>query len=95
MPVDSLIRPIFKKQCSRIISALEPKIESEYVIVTVPSHFFQNLSPSLFYGMEFRVPYQVEEYLEYRYGEDWRIPRKDYIYYEEDGAIAKNQIPMR
>jgi len=87
----SLILPnILKKQCYRIIRSVEPKIGSEYVTVAVPSHYFQNLSTSMFYGMEFRVPSPVEKYLEYRYGEDWRIPRKDYIYYEEDGAIAKN-----
>jgi hypothetical protein len=39
--------------------------------------------------MEFKVPSPVEKYLEYRYGKDWRTPKKDYIYYKEDGAIAR------
>ena len=80
---------ILKKQCTRVISVLEPKIGSEIIKVVVPSHYFQNLETIPFYEMEFSAPSPVEKYLEYRYGEDWRIPKKDYIYYEEDGAIKK------
>ena len=39
--------------------------------------------------MEFKVPANAEEYLTYRYGKDWRIPNKDYVYYRDDGAIVK------
>jgi hypothetical protein len=38
--------------------------------------------------MKFRVPAETEEYLSYRYGKDWRTPKKDYIFYEDDGAIC-------
>ena len=55
--------------------------------IEIPNRFFTDLSTITFYGMEFKVPSPVEEYLEYRYGKDWRTPKRDYIYYKDDGAI--------
>jgi phosphorylcholine metabolism protein LicD len=60
------------------------------VVFEVPSHYFKNLSTIKYYGLEFKVPSTTEEYLTYRYGPDWKIPKKDYIYYEEDGAIRRS-----
>lgn len=42
----------------------------------------------MFYGMEFKVPAETEEYLAYRYGKNWRTPKRDYVYYKDDGAIT-------
>ena len=53
----------------------------------VPSDYFKNLSTMNFYGMEFKIPAKTEEYLTYRYGKDWRIPRTDWITIRDDGAI--------
>jgi len=55
------------------------------IFVVVPKHFFEKLGCLEFYGMEFNVPSDVEDYLAYRYG-DWKVPVKDYVYYREDGA---------
>ncbi len=68
---------------------IEPKLGSKYVKVAVPENYFLKLSKIMFYGMEFKVPTKTEEYLAFRYGSDWRIEKKDYIFYEEDGAIAE------
>jgi hypothetical protein len=57
------------------------------ISIIVPSQYFTILHTTRFYGMEFKVPSETEEYLTYRYGKDWRIPKKDYLYYKEDGAI--------
>ena len=57
------------------------------ILVVIPSHYFKNLSTIEFYGMEFRVPTKTEEYLAYRYGKDWKVPKKDYTFCEDDGAI--------
>jgi len=65
------------------------KKNSNVIQLVIPSHYFKNLSKINFYGMEFKIPVQIEEYLSYRYGKKWRIPKKDYVYYEEDGAIIK------
>lgn len=62
----------------------------KYLLLSIPSHHFKNLSTINFYGMEFRIPGRTEEYLEYKYGKNWKIPKRDWIYYKEDGAIFKN-----
>jgi len=40
--------------------------------------------------MIFKTPAPREEYLEYKYGKNWKIPKQDYIFYREDGSITKN-----
>ena len=37
--------------------------------------------------MKFKVPSDPEGYLAYRYGMDWKVPKKEYVYYKDDGAI--------
>ena len=61
------------------------------LVFEVPSHYFKNRSTIKYYGMEFKVPAPMEDYLAYRYGKDWKIPKRDYINYEADGAIVKNE----
>jgi len=58
--------------------------------VVVPKHYFENLSTVSFYGMQFHVPFETEEYLEYRYGKNWKTPMKNWVYYKDDGAINLN-----
>ena len=33
------------------------------------------------------VPIETEEYLSYRYGEDWNISKRDWIISKDNGAI--------
>ncbi len=66
------------------------KIEYTYgkrFVWVVPADYFFYLSTMKFYGMEFKIPAKTEEYLIYRYGEDWRIPKKDWITGRDDGAV--------
>lgn len=55
----------------------------------VPIEYFQTLKEITFYDKSFKIPSDVECYLAYRYGEDWRIPRKVWKTEEEDGAVLK------
>lgn len=93
IPITKIIAKFFSKIPLKIRLKLVPILEnfhekhSSKAIVSVPARYFKNLSTINFYGMEFNVPSPVEEYLEFRYGEDWRIPKKDYVYYRDDGAI--------
>lgn len=48
----------------------------EFRVIVVPKHFFERLNNIEFYGMGFNIPSDVEDYLAYRYGEDWRVPKK-------------------
>ena len=61
----------------------------KYLFLEIPSNYFKDLSRMKFYGMEFNTPSKAEEYLEYKYGKEWRTPQKKWIYYTDDGAIAK------
>ena len=56
----------------------------------MPDRYFANLGSIKFYDMEFKVPADAKEYLAYRYGEDWHIPRKEWGGYDEDGVIVKD-----
>ncbi|PKP62183.1 hypothetical protein CVT91_00255 [Candidatus Atribacteria bacterium HGW-Atribacteria-1] len=56
----------------------------------VPSKYFTNLLTRNFYGMDFKVPAFTEEYLIYRYGENWRIPKKEWITARDDGSVIRS-----
>lgn len=72
--VERLLFPIYNKGC--LIRVIE-----------VPIKFFKNLSSIKFHGMIFKAPSDIEEYIEYRYGKNWRQPNENYVYYRDDGAI--------
>ena len=62
-----------KRQWIKVLNILFEKIGCRHarrVEVSVPSHYFTNLSAITFYGMEFKVPSKTEEYLAYKYGKD-------------------------
>ena len=71
----------------KVIYFFDKKISSSYIYSEVPIHFFNDFKTIKFYGMEFKVPAKTEKYLEFRYGKDWRIPRKDYIFQTDDCTI--------
>lgn len=56
----------------------------------IPHHYFASFKKINFYGMEFNVPSPVEKYLEYRYGKDWMIPKRDWVYHRDDGATSSS-----
>ncbi|MFC1480300.1 LicD family protein [Candidatus Omnitrophota bacterium] len=66
----------------------------EQTIWLVPAEYFTNLTTIDFYGMKIKAPAKTEEYLSYRYGKDWRVPRKDWVTARDDGAVfpARNYV---
>ena len=64
----------------------------EYFIEEVPAKYFIELSNIKFYDFKVKAPSDKEGYLEHKYGEDWMIPKKDYIYYED--SKAKKEMPV-
>lgn len=60
------------------------------VPIVIPKRYFEKLSTIQFYGMKFNTPSNVEEYLEYRYGGNWKIPTKKWIFWKDDGSINLN-----
>ena len=79
--------PSLRSQLAKIVWIMYEKIG--FVIhLAIPSYYFKNLSTILFYETEFKVPSKKEEYLFFRYGKNWKIPKKNYTYWKEDGAIC-------
>lgn len=60
------------------------KIKSGYGKTRIPAKFYLELRDLEFYGATFKVPYDTEEYLEFVYGPDWRIPIKDWNFHDEN-----------
>ncbi len=76
-----------RKQLAQIAMAVYKKIGVKDVSWVIPSDYFMNLSTIKFYGMEFKVPNKIEEYLAYRYGEDWKTPKRNWRTNTDDGAV--------
>ena len=83
-----LTPPFLRILLVRTGTAVYKKIGSKDVSWVVPNHYFSNLSTVTFYGMEFKVPAEIEAYVAFRYGEDWRTPKKDWLTEKDDGAVA-------
>lgn len=54
----------------------------------VPKHLIEEVEIVRFRGVEVYVPARPEQHLLFRFGDDWKIPRRDYDTFKEDGAIA-------
>ena len=83
-------RKPFSKLVWQILQALKEK-GLEYFLVIVPKHYFEKLGTIKFYQVMFSIPSDVEGYLEYRYGKDWKTPKKDWKWWNEDGAVSKKR----
>ena len=59
----------------------------EYHVKVIPKHFYENLDVITFYGMKFNTPSPVEDYLAFRYGEDWLKPKPNWNHLSEDGSV--------
>ncbi len=57
-----------------------------YIPLVVPKHYYEKLGSTHLYDMEFRTPSSVEKYLALKYGDDWKKPKKEWIYWRDDGA---------
>jgi hypothetical protein len=63
-------------------------------VVSVPSAFYSTYRKVPFNGAEYWAPGDAEGYLAHRYGDDWRIPQKGWVYYDEKGTIfSASQVP--
>lgn len=83
----------YKLRKSLAETALKKLIKNdcvEFVKAIVPKYYFEKFRKIKFYGLTFDIPFNAEAYLEYKYGKDWKIPRrKKWVWYKEDGAIIK------
>jgi hypothetical protein len=78
---------LIKKHFAKIVYSVLEKMGDRAILAVIPDHYFMQLSVITFYGIDFKVPAKTEEYLTYRYGKDWRNPKKDWMYFKDNGAI--------
>jgi len=64
----------------------------EYFVYAVPKGFYDNLESVTFYGMEFKAPCPVEDYLAFKYG-NWEVPDRSWDIWSDDGAIVARGTP--
>jgi hypothetical protein len=77
------------KKITRILFIIYEQLGGKRIPMAVPSHYFTSLTTLTFYNMIFKVPKKTEEYLQYRYGKDWKTPKRDYRYTKDDKSIVQ------
>ena len=59
----------------------------KYVFWTVPEYFFNNASTKVQLDSQIVIPNNPEKYLETHYGTNWREPRKDWSFLDDDNSL--------
>jgi hypothetical protein len=68
-----------------LIRILQRRMNGPKWFFITPKHFFEELTTVMFYGEQFRIPFDFKGYLQYHYGE-WKRPLKDWNYWKNDYA---------
>lgn len=79
------------RRLAKIVATVYKTMGAKDTSMVIPADYFRNLSTMTFYGMEFRVPAEIEEYLAFKYGKDWQTPRRDWITSQDDGAVVDSK----
>lgn len=83
----SLLPPKSRKPLSDVVWLAWRRSGVKFIPLVIPKHYFEKLETIKFYGMTFNIPSDVEDYLRYKYGEDWKTPKKEWVWQKEDGAV--------
>jgi len=76
-----------KRAKFRFLQSLYINVAAKKISIEIPKSFFTTLTKIKFYKMVFHAPQKTEDYLKYRYGADWKTPKKDYIFTKDDQSI--------
>ena len=60
-----------------------------YIKLVTPGYYFEDLQQLNLDGRALPIPGHVEDYLKFKYGEDWEIPDRDWNYLTDDGAVLR------
>jgi len=55
-----------------------------------PVRFIEKIKKMHFNGLTINVPSQPEEYLKHLYGNDWRVPKKKFVWYKDGASVVSN-----
>ncbi len=75
----------------KFFSDRRESLKNRRVVLRVDKYFFRELENVEFFGMSVPVPREVENYLSFKYGKDWRTPRKDWHYWLHDGFLYETE----
>lgn len=73
----------WRKFILRVIKKFSGIVGIEIIKRITPARYFKELKTIKFYNTTFLIPSEPEEYLSYKYGKDWKIPKKDWIPYKD------------
>ena len=59
---------------------------------SIPLEYFCKLDHIEFLGNNFYIPSNAKEYLAYRYGEDWRIPKQNWLYWKDELGLQRISV---
>ena len=80
----------FKSQIDYVIKSIFSKMFGYiYFKELIPKAQFENLKTIKFYNMKFKIPKKTEDYLLYRYGENWITPERDYMLHRHKKIAGK------
>lgn len=65
---------------------------NEYGIIAMPAHFITKREPVAFHGKQYLAPQPVEEYLTWRYGTDWKTPKKQKDHWVDDATHIRGFV---
>jgi len=88
-----IVHGLLKKIPSKLRSALSEIIFIVYTELyisawyVIPSSYFVKLTNVKLYSIDFKIPYDTESYLQYRYGEAWKVPRSNWRH--SDGKMIR------
>lgn len=88
----SFIPQKLKEPLSHVVWWVWKRSGVKFFRATFPKHYFEKLGTIKFYGMTFNIPSDVENYLKYHYGEDWRTPKKRWEWLQMDGSITSLKV---
>lgn len=83
-----------RKSVSRVVRLMYTASGSKLYQWVIPMHYFERLGSIKFYEMTFNIPSDAEDYLKYRYGEDWDTLKRGWIFGEDDGAVRILKRPL-
>jgi len=82
--ISNILPSKIRRHLAVFFRRISTKIKSGYGKTRIPAKFYLNLRDLEFYGANFKVPYNTEEYLEFVYGPGWKIPIRDWNFHDED-----------
>lgn len=77
-----------RKKIAVSLRYMSMKTGGEFGRTKIPAKYYLNLTDFDFYDMTLKVPEQTEDYLKLVYGPDWRIPLKDWNFYEHKSVTG-------